>query len=324
MQISVTVAICTWNRAALLDQTLGRMKCLEIPEGVTWELLVVNNNCSDNTDEIIQKHAPVLPLKRLFEPKQGHSNARNCAVQHASGDLLVWTDDDVLVDKNWLALFANAATLFSHAAYFGGAIEPYFETAPPRDLARSLPEIASAYALVDYGNETRPFRNGESPFGANMAFRMDVLRSFQFDPNLGRVENNMIGDDETALLERLKSDKQQGIWIGQARVQHIIPEERATWSYIERYYSGLGQTVTRRQGFPDCSTIFGAPRWVVREYWTKRLQGWFLRCLGQSGWVAKFARAAYYRGVIEEIARYREKGGISVNGYLVPPGAGIL
>ncbi|HMO35190.1 MAG TPA: glycosyltransferase [Gemmatales bacterium] len=85
--MKVTGAICTWNRAKLLDQTLERMKCLEIPEGITWELLIVNNICTDNTDEIIEKHSLTLPIKRLFEPKQGLSNARNCAVESAKEKL---------------------------------------------------------------------------------------------------------------------------------------------------------------------------------------------------------------------------------------------
>ncbi len=78
--MNVTVAICTWNRAKLLDQTLTRMQQLRIPANVAWELLVVNNNCTDDTDAIIAGHESALPLRRLFEPKPGLSNARNFAV----------------------------------------------------------------------------------------------------------------------------------------------------------------------------------------------------------------------------------------------------
>jgi hypothetical protein len=51
----VTVAICTWNRAGLLAQTLEQMRQLVIPPGVTWELIVVNNNCTDDTDQVIAR-----------------------------------------------------------------------------------------------------------------------------------------------------------------------------------------------------------------------------------------------------------------------------
>ena len=79
----VTVAICTWNRAKLLDQTLTEMRKLRIPPGIEWELLVVNNHCTDETDAVIARHRGALPIQRLFEPRQGLSNARNCAVSTA-------------------------------------------------------------------------------------------------------------------------------------------------------------------------------------------------------------------------------------------------
>jgi glycosyltransferase involved in cell wall biosynthesis len=82
----------------LLDKTFERMRELRAPTGVEWELLVVNNNCTDETDAVIERHRPHLPLTRLFEPKQGLSNARNSAIEHARGRFLVWTDDDVLVN----------------------------------------------------------------------------------------------------------------------------------------------------------------------------------------------------------------------------------
>src|SRR5262245_31774006 len=107
--MKVSVAICTWNRAALLDQTLAEMSNLRIPSGVDWELLVVNNNCTDATDEIIARHADRIPVRRLFESRQGHSHARNCAIEASSGELILWTDDDVLVDSNWLAAYVAAA-----------------------------------------------------------------------------------------------------------------------------------------------------------------------------------------------------------------------
>src|ERR1700738_3055719 len=98
MTKSVSVAICTWNRARLLGQTLESFVRLRIPEGVSWELLVVNNNCTDDTDAVIERHAGSLPIRRLYEPTPGKSYAHNLAIAEAQGDLVLWTDDDVIVD----------------------------------------------------------------------------------------------------------------------------------------------------------------------------------------------------------------------------------
>jgi glycosyltransferase involved in cell wall biosynthesis len=84
------------------------MTRLRIPRGAEWEILVVNNNCNDNTDEVIASFANRLPVQRVFEATPGHSHARNRAVTEAAGDLIVWTDDDVLVDPNWLTGYAEA------------------------------------------------------------------------------------------------------------------------------------------------------------------------------------------------------------------------
>ena len=97
---------------------------LTVPVGVKWELLVVNNRCTDDTDSVIARHQMRLPLRRLFEPEPGLSNARNCAVAAAQGDLMLWTDDDVLIDRDWLEAYVAAASKWPDAGYFGGRIEP--------------------------------------------------------------------------------------------------------------------------------------------------------------------------------------------------------
>src|SRR5262245_46123603 len=126
----ISVAICTWNRAHLLDQTLSNMRSLLIPRGIEWELLVVNNNCTDDTDDVIARHSSGLPIRRLFEPNPGLSNARNCAVHQARGTLLIWTDDDVLVDSAWMSEYVRAARRYTDVTFFGGRVDPWYADAP--------------------------------------------------------------------------------------------------------------------------------------------------------------------------------------------------
>jgi glycosyltransferase involved in cell wall biosynthesis len=104
----VTVAICSWNRARRLVQTLDSLTALAVPDGVDWELLVVNNNCTDDTDRVVASFTDRLPLRLLHEPTPGLSCARNRAVQHAAGEYILWTDDDVVVDSAWLTSYHRA------------------------------------------------------------------------------------------------------------------------------------------------------------------------------------------------------------------------
>src|ERR1700722_18947243 len=149
--MKITVAICTWNRAALLDQTLGEFARLRIPTDTSWEVLVVNNNCTDATDEVLTRHASNLPLRRLFEGQPGLSNARNCALGASDGDLVLWTDDDVLVDSGWLAAYHEAARSSPEASFFGGTVDPLFAQTPPRWIRDNLDLLESAFALRKFG-----------------------------------------------------------------------------------------------------------------------------------------------------------------------------
>ena len=96
--MKLTVAICTWNRAGLLESTLAEMTKIRPPRS-DWEVLVIDNNCVDRTKEVVTSFLQKLPIKYLFEKQQGLSHARNCAVACASGDYVIWTDDDVLSMK---------------------------------------------------------------------------------------------------------------------------------------------------------------------------------------------------------------------------------
>ena len=146
--MTVTVVICTWNRAELLDRTLAQFKMLELPPHLRWELLVVNNRCTDDTDKVISRYDGALPIRRLYEDEPGKSHAANRAIDEAKGDLLVWTDDDVLVQPNWLVAYVKAAAAYPDVSVFGGTILPWFEHRAPDWITRHLDRwLHGCYAI---------------------------------------------------------------------------------------------------------------------------------------------------------------------------------
>lgn len=309
--MNATVAICTWNRAALLDRTLAKLRDLRVPTGLTWELLVVNNNSTDGTDAVIAKHAGSLPIRRLFEPNPGHSNARNCAVRHATGDLLIWTDDDVLADPDWLAELTKAAADYHDAAFFGGTVTPWFEVPPPRWLTRGWPRLSSFYAVRELGPTVRPFAASEQPFGANMAFRTAALRRFPFDPGLGHIGSAARGGDETDVVRRMRDAGLGGVWVGTARVEHFIPADRMTkaflWSYARRI-AAQEMAADEVEG----KLWAGVPRWLLRLFAMTRLRAKWAALTGSADWADHFIRAAGVRARIDWYrARQRTEGGVT-------------
>jgi glycosyltransferase involved in cell wall biosynthesis len=243
--MDVTVAICTWNRAPLLEKTLARLRDLEVPPDVRWEVVVVDNASTDDTARVIEKSADGLPLRCVREREQGLSRARNRAIEVASGDLICWTDDDVLVDPAWVARYARASRERPDASFFGGPILPWFESEPPRWVAAGIDEIGSAFALRDLGPLPIALSQTRLPFGANFAVRASVQRRFPFDAELGRVGGRLLSGEETDAMLRMLAAGLTGAWLPDARVHHFVPADRMRVDYVRRFYRGVGASWSR-------------------------------------------------------------------------------
>lgn len=261
----ITVAICTWNRSALLKETLEQVARLKIPQGVDWELLVINNNSTDATDDVLGSFLTRLPLRAVIEPEPGLSNARNRAVREAKGDYLIWTDDDVLVDEQWMTAYRDAFVRKPDAAIFGGNIEPWFAGTPPQWLLRVWSRVATAYASRDLGNEAVPLSKEVVPFGANFAVRTIEQRKYLYDPQLGVRPDNIMGGEETTVIRSMLADGIAGWWVPEARVRHYIPEERQTIAYLRNYFSGYGEYCAKQDDNNAETRLLGTPRWLWRE-----------------------------------------------------------
>jgi len=94
----VTIGICTFNRAESLRRTLNSLVAMRVPNGITWEVVVVNNNSTDYTDDLIDEYIGRLPVRHEFEPRPGKSIAPNRAIDVAKGDFIIWI---VIHDHNF-------------------------------------------------------------------------------------------------------------------------------------------------------------------------------------------------------------------------------
>ena len=296
MSARLSVAICTWNRCDLLRQTLERMTELSAPPELSWELVVVNNRCTDATDEVLSAFGDRLPLRRVFEAVPGLSNARNAAIREARGEYIVWTDDDVLVDRAWLVEYAAAFARWPQASFFGGPIEPWFEGEPPVWLKTGLGRVRAAYALLDLGPEAICLSTRASPYGANMAFRTADQARFPYQPALGRRPGNLLGGEEADVMRRMLGAGLEGRWVPTARVRHFIPKARQTVSYLRRYYFGWGEYLGRGAELKEAS-LLGRPLWLWRELVEGELRYLWSSALGEPDrWLVDLQTACTARG----------------------------
>jgi hypothetical protein len=294
----ISVVICTWNRSRLLRLTLEQMTHLDVPPGTGWELIVVNNNCSDDTDSVLADFQSRLPLVRLFEPTPGKSHAGNLAVREAAGEYIVWTDDDVLVERDWLKAYVAAFAQWPDSSVFAGAIDPWFEKTPPGWLQRVFSRVAAAYAALDYGPDGLAMTLETPPFGANMALKRSAHLLEPYDTRLGPRPNSGIRGEETSLARRLLSSGHSGRWVPESRVRHFIPAERHTLAYLAQYYIGAGE-VLGLTGGDDVGGIqaFGRPLWLWKEAFLLEVgYRWSRLFRSPDKWILEFQKAKLARG----------------------------
>jgi len=243
-EIEVTVIICTFNRAEMLSRTLASFFEQPSLASHAFELLVIDNNSTDETNQVVERFLTHRELRYVFEPKQGLSAARNRGVAEAKGRYVSFLDDDVLVDMDWMSELVRAFRE-TGALAVGGRSLLVFDADPPDWFG---PEFRKLLSEVDLGDSRRVVPGGRGLFGLNLAFEKSALQAVGgFDENLGRSGNALLGGEEVAVLRRIFEKGGGIVYEPGALVGHIIEPKRMEWEYFERLAAGIGKSLAIRQ-----------------------------------------------------------------------------
>lgn len=302
----VTVVLCTWNRSALLSGALEAWTAVRAPHDATWDLVVVDNASTDDTQSVLRDFASRLPLTVVIETKPGLSNARNKGLDTARGEYVLYTDDDVRVSETWVAEFVVGIRRHPEAAVFGGRILPWFPAAPDPDLLKAFPSLALGFCAIDHDLPEGPLPPDKQINGANMGFHAETARSMRFNADFGPKWGEVVVGDERELIDRCRALGKPPIWLPAAEVRHYVAPERMTLEYLIRYYHDWGVTVVRREGPPAGARLGGVPRWLYTglvESHIKRAAAWMTgRRLDR---LVATREIAYLRGLLDESRRRR-------------------
>jgi glycosyltransferase involved in cell wall biosynthesis len=244
--MKASVIICTYNRSKLLLDTLVSLKNQDFPRDI-FEIIVVDNNSTDNTKELVLKLAPAFPIqiKYIYEEKQGLSFARNTGITHAHGQIIAFTDDDVEAEKTWLK---SLVSVFQSPDVYGagGPIRAIW----PCELPSWLTDYWQRYLTINEFPEAHKMGEFKSPFdypwGANMAFHKKVFDTIGIFPtNLGRVGSLLLSNEELELYSRIEAQGKRIVFAPGAIIYHKIPCERMTkqWFYKRTYYQGRSEAM---------------------------------------------------------------------------------
>ena len=242
----LTAIICTYNRAKYIGPLLESIAANDLPMN-EYEILLVDNNCTDNTREVcdafVAAHKEVN-FRYTTEPEQGLSAARNRGIKKAKGDIIVYIDDDALVDPWYLRTYAEWFAAHLETMACGGPIEPLYETSEPDWMTPYTKALLTAW--MDYGDKVREYPHGRYPGGGNAAYRKSVFDQVGlFNTALGRKGGNLMGSEEKDIFDKMHALGMQILYLPQPVLHHCIPQTKLEKPYFDRLTLQIG--ISERQ-----------------------------------------------------------------------------
>jgi len=299
--MEIAFVIPTYNRAEDLRQLLVTVAGLEMPAGLEWEIVVVDNNSSDHTRRVAADFARQLPLRYIFERRQGASHARRRGVLETSSELVAFVDDDNLLSPAWLIEALRFFRGHPRAGAVGARVRLLWEI-PPDDFVF---HYRLCLAEQDHGDVTCQMPATGFTYLAGEAL---VVRRRALEAS-GWIERGILdcrrgceltsgGDSEMVL--RIRNAGYELWYTPAMQQQHRIPRGRMTLSHLCGLHRGFGQTDTVLQGLAHhrAATPYYRLREVARSCWylsrsSARIGAQFLR----RGRTDPHERLSFYRSL---------------------------
>ncbi|MDF5733962.1 MAG: hormogonium polysaccharide biosynthesis glycosyltransferase HpsE [Rhizonema sp. PD38] len=242
--IDFTVAIPTYNGESRLPELFNRLRNQIHTENLSWEIIFVDNNSTDNTAKLIQTYQASwqcpYPLKYCFEPKQGAAYARKRAVEEAKGKLIGFLDDDNYPVLNWVEKAYAFGQNYPNAGAYGSQIHPDWEVEPPKNFQR----IAPFLAITERGDLPLLYKPQKRllPPSAGLVVRKQAW--LESVPNksilTGRVAGNMLTSEDLEILSYIQKAGWE-IWYNpEMEIYHKIFSSRLQREYLIPFFQGIG------------------------------------------------------------------------------------
>jgi glycosyltransferase involved in cell wall biosynthesis len=298
----ISVAICTYNRARLLRQTLAGLARQDYPRPAL-EILVIDNNSADDTRAVVGAFAGTSPAPRhLLEMRQGLDHARNRAIAEACGEIILFGDDDILVEPDWVRQMVAPFTADprERIGCVGGEVVPVFPDGRPD-------WIAEWHAPLAFRPDAGPLGPRQIPMGANLAFPKWVFAQVgPFATSLDRRGKNLFSGGDAEMVRRVRAAGYEVWFAPTAAVRHQMPAARMTFRYAARHAFD-----SARSRVVDRAAQGGAAGYLASRFFTNVLKAAGLPALAllsmvvlRSGWAKKaLVRAWRSCGYLYQIPR---------------------
>ena len=237
----VSAVVCCYNSAAVIVPTIESLSSQVIPAGVGYEVILVDNNCTDDTVQLAEKawQNPTYPLKIIKEDKAGLIYARKKGVYCAGYDILLFVDDDNILNNDWVKKLTRIYKTMPDVGTVGGFNHALLQGDKPAwfDCYRTVyacgPVVGGKIKL---------------PFGAGLSFRTAVIKEV-FSSGLplflvGRTKNSLLRGDDTEMYLRCRLMGWNFYYDPSLELQHYLLARRINWKYLCRARKGGGLAIT--------------------------------------------------------------------------------
>lgn len=273
MQPEISVVVSTYNRAdSLVGTVLSILTQENAPE---YELIVVDNNCTDGTAAAVRALEEKTPrLHYVFEAKQGVSYGRNAGIAAARAPIIAFTDDDVAVDKHWLASIKRAFDQHPECGCVGGKVLPMWPSPAPAWLK---PRHWSPLALLDYGApQSIGAQNPRCLITANMSVRREIFDLIgYFLPAFQKTKGSTCSVEDRELQERYWRVGGRCWFDPDIVVYAEVQPNRLTKEYHRKWHFSHGELhALMRDPAVESSRwlLFGVPGHILRRAITHSLR----------------------------------------------------
>lgn len=264
---------------------------------IDYEIIIVNNNSTDNTEEVVKKYIEQYPdtnIKYYFVPKLGQVYARQVGILAAENEILTFTDDDGILSSNCLKEIVKVFSMNDKVVGVAGKIKIKWDEEPPDWIY----DYEMQLGKLDYGDEVK-FEIGLYMNAGNLSIKKDVLIEVGgFNPEM--VGNWLIGDGETGLWNRLRKNKCLIGWAPDALMEHFqIAKKNATVEDIKRRFMNNGicipyniYAVNKEGNIALIKNMFHSMKQSVR--WSFKKIKYAIAGNKKSEYYAIFRRAFYF------------------------------
>ncbi len=267
---SISVVLCCHNSAERLPETLRHLSEQRVPDGLTWEILVIDNASTDDTPQLVHEfseHNSQLTVRLVRESRLGQAYARERGVSEAVYDTLLFVDDDNWLASDYLSIVAETLRKHPEIAALGGTSTGCCEGQEPAWLEK----YQGWYALTGLPKNRESLTEEEFLWGAGVAFRrsaLDRANSLGLTPLLsGRSGKALDAGEDVELCRLVRLAGGRLFRHSGMHFTHYLPARRLTWEYLGRLFYAAGRVSVKLDAYRLNEETLAWPRWMVQSGW---------------------------------------------------------